>query len=332
MKQIDYFIGIDGGGTKTIGCLISAQGEYLATAQAGPTNYLRKNETQIIEQIIELINTLKSKAGITAVSQIALGIGLSGLGAEEPRKRIRELLAMQNCAQHIATESDAAATLAGAFTGGAGVILIAGTGSIAYGKSIDGKIYRAGGWGYLLGPEGGGFDIGRNGIAAALEDWDGRGEHTILRQKLEAYFKVKSINEAVPEIYVNYATRGALAKFAPLVFTAARSGDKVAINIIENAAKRLAAHLCALAPKLKIAGDLKLALSGNIFKSKSQLLPTMQKLWADAGCQICIVEPQFPAEIGALMLAAPREFKKKQFVENVKKSILAMPIERFDDA
>ncbi len=320
MKNIDFFIGIDGGGTKSVGCLVDVQGHLLATAITGPTNYLRKDEQQIIGRILKLVDKLCSQVGCVGKKPRAMAVALSGLGTQQTRTRIRRMLDKNQCAATVIAESDAAAALAGAFAGQPGAILIAGTGSIAFGKSAMGRVYRAGGWGYLLGAEGAGFDIGRNGVAAALEDWDGRGEKTVLRPQLETFFQVKSINEAVPEIYVNYTTRGALAQFAPFVFEAAKAGDSVALQIIETAAGRLAEHITALAPRLDKNRTVQLALLGNIFKSKKLLLPTMHRCWQAADCNVQIIEPRFPAEIGAIFLAAPEKVQLKDFLENLKAS------------
>ncbi|KAA3619835.1 MAG: hypothetical protein DWQ05_03685 [Calditrichaeota bacterium] len=306
MEKNKYFIGIDGGGTKSSGCLINSEGNIRALGETGPTNYIQKEEPVIIERICTLVESLKEKAGISHEKPAAVVAGLSGLGSEKPRVRIKKLLEETKIAEKIMAVSDAATALEGAFAGEPGAILIAGTGSIAYGKNTGGEIFRAGGWGYLLGGEGAGFDIGRNGIAAALEDWDGRGEKTILRPQLEKYFKVSEINEAVPEIYVNYTTRGALAQFARFVFAAAQRGDKVAEKIVADAAKRLAEHIIALAPRLDKEKKIQLALLGNIFKSKKMLLPAMQQCWMEAACKIEVKEPLFPAEIGAVLLAQPK--------------------------
>ncbi|MCA9731410.1 MAG: hypothetical protein H6696_13280 [Deferribacteres bacterium] len=321
MMNKKYIIGIDGGGTKSVGCLVDGEGNILAQGKTGATNYLQKDEELIVQRICGLVQELKQNAHVPANAPVFLAVGLSGLGNEKLCRNMENLLRKEACAVNILATSDVASALAGAFAGEPGAILISGTGSIAYGKAPDGKIYRVGGWGYLVGDEGAGFDIGRRGIAAALTDWDGRGEKTILRPRLEEHFKVGSINEAVPEIYVNYATRGALAKFAPFVFEAAREGDAVATAIINLAAKKLADHIIAMAPRINKKKEVQLALVGNIFRSKEMLLPVMQNQWQLADCRIEIKEPIFPAEFGAVLLMKESGIVDDQFIQNLQKTM-----------
>lgn len=321
MQKNEYIIGLDGGGTKSVACLVNNGGNVLAYGQTGATNYKKDQEKLILQRMQDIVLELKNKAKIAPNATITLSVGLSGLGTDALCEHMVNLLRHTHCADKVFAASDVATALQGAFAGEPGAILIAGTGSIAYGKAQDGHIFRVGGWGYLVGDEGAGFDIGRRGIIAALADWDGRGEKTILRPRLEENFHVESINLAVPEIYVNHTTRGALAKFAPFVFTAAREGDRVACGIIKNAALALAEHVIALAPRLGGKNKIQLALLGNIFKSKDILLPVMEEKWNSAHCLVEIKPPLFPAEIGAVLLTKDDEKNENMFIKNLQKSL-----------
>jgi len=296
-------IGIDGGGTKSVACLLTDAGALLAHTIGEPTNYSRSGEAEIVSRLAIIVQTLMRSAGLAGEQPDVLSACLSGLGQEWARQRIHALLEKRFGKSTVFVQSDAMAALHGAFCGRPGIILIAGTGSIAFAKDALGKIHRCGGWGYLLGDEGSGFDIGRNAIVAALKDLDGRGEATLLRQRLEAFFDVPRIDVAVPKIYAEYAGRGELAKFAPLVFDAAESGDRVAAGIIDAAAQSLAELVATLSQKFPGNKPVPVALMGNIFRQRRVLLEKMQDHWSRQGVVVRVADAEFPAEIGAALLA-----------------------------
>ncbi len=298
-----YIIGIDGGGTKSVGCLITEKGELLAHRVGESTNYRKDLETQILERVVNLVHHLLADAGLRQTRADALAVCLSGLGQESSRQRMRLLLGDAFLTDWLVVESDARAALQGAFAGDPGIICIAGTGSIAFARTPDGRFVRCGGWGYLLGDEGSGFDIGRNAVAAALADLDRRGPATSLRQRLEAYFGVQRIDHAVPKIYDELAERGALATLAPLVFEEAESGDAVAQAIVAAAAEELAVLVGTLYHRMRAESEVPVALMGNIFNRRKMLLPRIQEHWKRNGIRVKVVEPLFSAEIGAALLA-----------------------------
>ena len=298
-----HIVGIDGGGTKTVACLITDTGDVLARAVGESTNYRKDQESQLLSRILQLVQTLMAQAGIYQPRPDALSVCLSGLGQESSKQRVRMLLGDAFLSNWLVVDSDARAALQGAFAGEPGIILVAGTGSIAFARSARGEFMRCGGWGYLLGDEGSGFDIGRNGVAAALKALDGRGKPTRLKEKFESVFEVQQIDHAVPKIYAEWAQRGAMAKLAPVVFEAAEEGDAVARDILQRAAEALAELVAALYRRMQPEGETKLALMGNIFKQRKVLLPVMQAYWRNQGINVSVVEPRYPAEIGAALLA-----------------------------
>ncbi len=298
-----YIVGIDGGGTKTVGCLITESGEVLARAVGESTNYRKDQESLLISRILELVQTLMAQANLHQTRPDALAVCLSGLGQESSKQRVRLLLSDAFLSNWLVVDSDARAALQGAFAGEPGIILVAGTGSIAFARTPRGEFMRCGGWGYLLGDEGSGFDIGRNGVAMALKALDGRGRPTRLRERLEQFFGVERLDQAVPKIYAELAQRGDMAKLAPIVFEVAQQGDAVAAEIIRQAARDLAELVATLYTRMQSETEIKLALMGNIFKQRDMLLPHMQAFWNETGAKIAVVAPRFPAEIGAALLA-----------------------------
>lgn len=194
--------------------------------------------------------------------------------------------------------------LAGAFGTNPGIIIIAGTGAICFGKNSEGKLVRSGGWGYLLGDEGSGYFIGREAIIAALKDLDGRGEKTKLRSKLEKHFKLSSIDQIIPHIYQNRIDRVAIADLAPIVFEQASQGDAIAEEIIRRTGKELGSLAKSVAQHLNFESDeIKVALIGSIFKQKDMLINEISKELYEISWNVEISDPMFAPQYGAALLA-----------------------------
>src|SRR5262249_25584071 len=136
--------------------------------------------------------------------------------------------------------NDAVIALAGATANGQGIIVISGTGSISFGRNGEGRSVRAGGWGYVYGDEGSGFDIARQALRASLRMDEGWGPPTHLRDLLLEATGARNANQMLHEFYTDTWPRSRVATLAPLVDRAATEGDGVAAQIIGNAAQDLA--------------------------------------------------------------------------------------------
>lgn len=301
-KTRKLIAGVDGGGTKTIVALLDEEGHLFGRVRCAATNYRPQNAGAIVDELKKSITQLCREAKLPAERKPdILSACLSGLGRADARQHLKEQLSKADIAAQIVAESDAMAALYGAFSGRSGIIIIAGTGSIAFGKAPSGTTFRCGGWGYLLGDEGSGFDIGRNAITAALQAVDGRGPATSLRNRLEAFFQVETIDQAVTKIYEKYATRGALAQCAPLVFEEAKKGDAVALDIVTSAAAALAKLVLVLLQKMASPDAAQVALLGNLFHN-ALLHANVVALLQKEASELKIVKPDFPADIGAALL------------------------------
>lgn len=241
MNQPLYVIGIDGGGTKTTAVLCALDGAILAEAQEGPSNFQIIGIEQAAHTILNLIETCARSIGCS-ISQIgAVVAGLAGAG--RPADQQRMLDGLIDAAQtknldlnKLIIESDARIALEGAFGGKHGIIVIAGTGSIVFGKDGRGKTYRAGGWGRLIGDEGSGYSIGRAAFQAVAKLLDGYGEKTKLLKLFNEKFGLGT-QEAI--IHALYRDNFNVASVAPLVMEAASKGDKVAKKILTHACSDL---------------------------------------------------------------------------------------------
>jgi glucosamine kinase len=257
------FAGVDGGGTRTTLVLADAAGAELARV-AGPAGIVDpRHPERSAEVIATLVRDALAQAGLSE-PPAALCAGLAGVGNEPERLAVERALA--GAAGAVRIVSDGEIALHGAFGGGAGVLLIAGTGSVAYGLGPDGTRGRCGGWGMMVGDEGSGYAIGRSGLAAALRSVDGREGETRL---LPALLRVLSLQEpaGIPP-WAGRASKSDIAALARPVLEAAAAGDGLALRVVEHHARELASHVIALAHRLgPWPGDVPVVFHGGVLRS-----------------------------------------------------------------
>ncbi|HET6762344.1 MAG TPA: BadF/BadG/BcrA/BcrD ATPase family protein [Longimicrobiaceae bacterium] len=242
-----YYAGADGGGTKTTVALADAEGRVLAR-RMGPAGLVDPRNPQASARVVaDLLREARRDAGL-AHAPTALVAGLAGVGNPVEREAVRAALEMMDAADSVRVVSDGEIALEGALGGGPGVLLIAGTGSVAYGRAVDGRIERCGGWGMVVGDEGSGFAVGRAGLAAALRAHDGRGAGTALLDVLMKQIGVADPRGIPP--WAGRAEKAAIAALARPVLAAAEAGDGVAMRLVTEQAGELARHVAALASQL----------------------------------------------------------------------------------
>lgn len=219
----------------------------------------------------------------------AIGIAAAGAWTDNERSKLAQVF--KPCGRRIRVMSDAEAALAGAFTGGPGVVVIAGTGSVAIGKGKDGKLLRAGGFGYLFGDKGSGFWIAREAISAALEAIEGLGDETGL----------VSLVEGEPRDFVlglmGEDTARRVASLAPRVLDLAEEGDGVALGIAGDGLRHLVGLARSLVQKL---GHLPVSYHGGLFGS-ALFLTSFKEMCALEGLEVR--EPEQSGAWGAAWAA-----------------------------
>ena len=240
-KEIDmaYLIGIDGGGTKTLGVLTDASGNVLAKAATAATNPNDVTLPVAVERLEALCRALLEQGSVdtSALPETSLFFGIAG-GINYGPALEESLKALFPKARALAVRSDIHILLSGEIPEGDGACIICGTGSACFLRR-GGELVRIGGWGYLLDSGGSGYDIGRDALEAALRHFDGRGEPTLLSALLEARLG-GAVHTRITEIYRE--GKPYIAACAPLVFEAARQGDAVAEAILERNARKLAEY------------------------------------------------------------------------------------------
>jgi glucosamine kinase len=235
---VAYYLGIDGGGSKTR-CAVGDKSSLLATAAAGPSNITRVGEARARESLHQAIHDACAAAKIDPRQLRRACIGAAGAGREEIASIVRRIVA-EVIPGEIEIVGDMRIALEAAFGAGPGVVVIAGTGSIAYGRNAKGSTARAGGWGFALSDEGSAHWIGRMAVATLLrvQDNDARlePEASPLFNELKAAWKLDSLGQLV-------RTANSTPDFAalfPAVQSAASAGDAVAQRILAQAGVELA--------------------------------------------------------------------------------------------
>ncbi len=234
-----YFLGVDGGQSSTRAVIGDGQGTIVGRGAAGPCNHVgaSEGERKLLRVLNEVVATACSDAGISKDARFqAACFGMSG-GPDDKRRILGEAV---NAAT-IDVVNDAQIALAGAAAGGPGIVVIAGTGSIAYGKGEDGRTARAGGWGYVFGDEGGAFDIVRRALRKALAAEERWGPDTTLQAMFVTATSSNTVNEAMHKFYTDLWPRHRIAKIAPLVDEAAEDGDDCAVFVLNECGRSLAA-------------------------------------------------------------------------------------------
>jgi len=265
------FLGIDGGQSSTTALIGDAGGQIRGWGEGGPCNHAGESEgrARLTLAITGSVTQACTRANldVAAVTFETACVGMSG-GPDDKAAIIGELLR----AGKLVTTDDAVIALAGATAGAPGIITIAGTGSIAFGRNAGGRSARTGGWGYIFGDEGGGFDITRQALRAALRYEEGWGPPTALCRVLLEATASRSANATMHRFYTDEWPRSRVATLAKLVDWAAREGDAVARDILFAAGQQLAALTSSVRRQLWDAADaVTVAYIGGVFRSEMLL-------------------------------------------------------------
>jgi len=258
---VAIFLGIDGGGSKTL-CLIGDETSVLGSGSAGGSNFVRTGEAQAKESLAAAIRQACMVANVQPSEIISTCAGMAGVVSSETADSVRRMLA-EIVPGDVEIVGDNAIALEAAFGGGPGVIVIAGTGSIAYGQNAAGETARAGGWGFAVSDEGSGQWIGRTAVSSLLRAQD-EGRETNLPEVVTKQWKLNSPAQIV--LAANSTPPPDFAALVPGVLAAAESGDFLAREILTRAGEELA-KLAAIAARrlFGAAESVPVAMVGGVF-------------------------------------------------------------------
>jgi glucosamine kinase len=235
MAGMSFYLGLDAGGTKTT-CALADDAGVLCRSEAASIKPTRATPEESAKILGELLQSISSQAGVPLDQIASTCIGIAGLRLHGTREWIDTLLSGLVSGK-ISVCGDEEIALDAAFPGGAGVLVVAGTGSNIIGRSRNGQVFHVGGWGPAIGDEGSGFWIGRRAVNAACNAYD-RGQPTQLLDRLMHYWSASSISEMVT--IANAKPGPDFSLLAPLITHAAGEGDPVALRVLNEAGRLLA--------------------------------------------------------------------------------------------
>ncbi len=252
----EYFLGIDGGGSKTTAVVFDKSGCFVKKAVGESINYYSVGIEKARENMANIISSL-------AVEEFeGAFIGMSALNERADSQTTDRFASGIINAKTVTMDSDLYIALEAMGHDGECAVVISGTGSMAVLRKADGSIAHAGGWGYILGDEGSGYAIGLSGIKAAVRSAEGIGSTPLLSLCLE-HFGIKDIYELIDLYYDKGVTRKVTASFAECVFNCAAKGDRISLEIIDTQASELAKTAKALLDANSV--DCPVGLWGGIF-------------------------------------------------------------------
>jgi len=272
-----YYIGVDGGASKTAAIVIDENGDPHGRGLAGASNHLRVGIEEATRNIERSVNKALVEAGV-AIRDIEYAYcGIAGSDHPVHRQRVIDSLRIFFPRGNFIVDTDARIALTGAVGFGAGIVVIAGTGSVAFGRNAAGEESRAGGWGPTLGDEGSGFWIAREGLSAIVRAHDNRGFATTMSDLLCNEYDMCSPDDLPRFVYATTTHADDIARYGKLVFEAAQNGDDVARDILARAGAELAECVLAVARKLHMTDtEFAVAYVGGAFHAGDLLLNPMR--------------------------------------------------------
>jgi N-acetylglucosamine kinase-like BadF-type ATPase len=268
MTDNDYYLGVDAGGTKTTAVLCSRRGEKLATSQMGPGNIAVLDRGTIAQLIRSLMDDLLAGESVQQIKRACLAF--AGAGRPEEKKTASELIRTVGI-ENFDIMTDAEIRYYSIFGDKSGILVSAGTGSICLVRTDDQKFVQIGGWGYLLGDEGSGFDIGRQAIKSVLNDLSKNESPSSFSQKILSFYGLEKSENLISIIYSSINPPRLIASCAKFVCDEADNGDPDAHRIVEQTTASLVDYAIEATKFIAKTGqnEYKVALAGGIFRDDS---------------------------------------------------------------
>lgn len=311
-KNVPYFLGIDGGGSKTDFVLADENGNLVNRITLGACNPVDIGEE---EALLVLKDGISQVCGSISFSDISVFAGIAGSSTGDYAHKINRFLRSFNFSR-VHNGSDAMNAVALGLGNRDGIIVILGTGAVAFTKESD-KITKTGGYGFLFGDKGSGYSLGRDALLAAMEAEDGCGEATVLREYVLKKENTKTVSERLSLFYAG--GKRLLASYAPLIFDAWEVGDTVATRILEDNMQAVARMIINASNKMSYQKDIPVVFFGSITKQEHIILPIIRKfLKKESSTEfryrltVC-TEPVYK---GALLMAGMKEKGCKHNAEN----------------
>ncbi len=296
-----HVIGIDAGGTKTVCLLADDRGHIVGESRGGGANLQSAGELEA-EKVLHRL--MEDALGDRDIRPEAVCLGIAGADRPGDAEAVHAIMRRIGFKTRTLVVNDALIALVAGAGDRPGVVVVAGTGSIAYGRNAAGRAARAGGWGYLLGDEGGGYWIGRAALSAVARQFDGRGPATMLTDMVLAEMALPDPTALIHAVYDRGMHRDAMAAIASVVERAADAGDAVAAAILDRASVELASGAASVITRLGMRGDVfPTVLAGGVFRGLPSLVAHVAARIAEVAPRSEVRPLDVEPALGAVTLA-----------------------------
>ncbi|MCP4418245.1 MAG: hypothetical protein GY805_16610 [Chloroflexi bacterium] len=302
-----FVIGVDGGGSKTAVSILSLDGQVLGRGRAGSANYHNVGISRAKANLWLAMQAAATKAGVAVLDATAVTWSLAGIDRLAERQQFEQMAAemLPNIRVHV--ENDAVSALVGGLGHRCGVVLIAGTGMIAYGENSTGERVRAGGWGPFF-DQGSGYDIVQTTLRACIRHHDQQNHASAqFIADLLAAIKLEKPTDLLSWIYADKRHISDVAALAPLVLNAAKKGEKFALDAVNRGAIGLVTAVTAVAQHLGYTDMFLLVMSGSLLTKSNFYRGIVTQAIKTALPQAQIHLSQADATVGAALIALEAE-------------------------
>lgn len=298
-------IGVDGGGTQLRVVLAAPDGRILGSGRSGPGNYHDVGLDGVRANLEDALDQAFSMASVRRRPADAAFLGMASVVSENDHRQIRSLVADVDLApdERTGVGHDLRIALAGGLAGEPGIALIVGTGSSCYGRDYAGASWRAGGWGSTLDDRGSSTWLGLEAMIATIRDHDGRGPHTVIRERIIDTLGLTDIQEIMYHVDGANFSRREIAKLARIVTHAASEGDVVAHAIIARGSDELALMVETVATRLNFSETCTLAITGGLLNAGSVIVDPLHDAILQRVPNIQITPARLTPVHGAALLA-----------------------------
>jgi N-acetylglucosamine kinase-like BadF-type ATPase len=304
-----FVMGVDGGATKTLAAVLDLSEQKLHLGHGGSSNPDAVGAHAATDSLVKATEEAIGRAGIEREQLDAAVLAIAGTDTDAVAAHVRE-----RCPATWVVVNDVVGAWAAATDARPGVGVISGTGSNVLGVGTDGRAWRAGGWGHVLGDEGSGYWLAVQSIKAALADREGSGPVTALSLAAMNFFGVASVEALATLVYAKPLSKGEIAAFAVETARAAHAGDKVAKNLYAWAAGELARQIAAVVERTRLTGEFPVGLIGSAFKAGELFVaPLAQAIHEFAPqAQVAVVEM---APVGGCVLLGALAAGRREAVD-----------------
>lgn len=303
-----WLMGIDGGGTKTLAAVLDVEEGQVHLGHGGPSNPDSAGVESAGQALLDSAVRATETAGIEIDKLDAAVLATAGTDTEAVDRHVH-LTAPESWV----VVNDVVGAWATATGAAPGLAVISGTGSNVFGVGRDGRAWRAGGWGHVLGDEGSGYWIGVRSLSAVLHDRDASGSRTALSDAALSYYEVSGVQELIGLVYGKPLDKSEIAAFGAQTARLARAGDETACGIYRAAARELAAQAAAVVEHTRLADEFPVGLIGSAFKAGAVFVDPLERAIAALAPQAQISVVEAAPVAGALMLALQAAGLRERF-------------------